>query len=348
MRRRYLAFTIAVALAVAAWACGGGSSSTGSTSPSSIATNTTPTVTTLSVSGNAPHIGATSQLTATATLSNGTTQTVTPQASWASSDADVATVNSAGLVTGVNAGSADISATYQNVKALSHLNIIRSAFTISGTVRDGTSNGVLPNINVSSFDSAGVTKTTRTNSSGGYSIGGVAPGVVTMTFSATSYQTTTQSTTVAADRQVDIALPRVDNSPSAPAPVLPQGTWSVTIQTLSDSGPSFCIHQPAVGSTFRVNYGLGWSDDTVMFVPPNPIDWDSFTAKISGDLNFTGTNPPTGSGMGMCAHYVQASSITGSFSPDRKSFTATVTWSFTLDSGQTNTITFSWAGTRQE
>jgi hypothetical protein len=114
-------------------------------------------------------------------------------------------------------------------------------------------------------------------------------------------------------------------------PVLPQGTWSVTIQTLSDSGPSFCIHQPAIGSTFRANYALGWSDDTVMFVPPDPIDWNSFTAKVSGDLNFTGANPPTGSGMGMCAHYVQASNITGSFSPDRKSFTATVTWSFTLD-----------------
>jgi len=205
-----VAFTIAVALTVAAWAC------SGPTSPSNTTTNTTPTVTAVSVSGNAPNIGATSQFTATATLSNSTTQTVTPQATWTSSNTNVATVNSAGLVTVVNAGSADISATYQNVSGLSHLNVIRPTFTVSGTVRDGRSNGVLPNINVSSSDSAGVTKRTTTDGSGGYSIGGVAAGVVAMTFSATGYQTTTQSTTLAVDTQVNLSLPRVENSPSPP------------------------------------------------------------------------------------------------------------------------------------
>lgn len=231
MRPIGVVFTIAVALTVAAWAC------SDPTSPSNTTTNTTPTVTAVSVSGDAPNIGAASQFTATATLSNSTTQTVTPQATWTSSNTNVATVNSAGLVTGVNAGSADISATYQSVSGLSHLNIIRLTFTVSGTVRDGTTNGVLPNINVSSVDSAGVTKTTRTNGSGGYSIGGVAAGVVAMTFSATGYQTTTQSTTVAAFALVNLSLPRVDTGPSPPPPPPPPP---------SIAGPSFSTNPSSV------------------------------------------------------------------------------------------------------
>jgi hypothetical protein len=137
-------------------------------------------------------------------------------------------------------------------------------------------------------------------------------------------------------------------TPSTPAAQAPtsSGSWRVTIQTISDAGTSFCIHQPSVGSTFHADYQLVWNGDTVMFVPPDPIDWDSFTANVSG-LHFVAATPPTGSGVGMCTHYVQASSLIGSFSDDYVSFTATATWSFTLDSGQVETITFSWVGTRR-
>jgi hypothetical protein len=232
-------------------------------------------------------------------------------------------------------------------------------YAISGLLTDGTSGGILPGINIQLLDGQNAGQSTMTDSTGRYAISGVLAGTMTLSASATSYQTATRSITVSGDTTVNIVLPRASTPTPTPTPTPPPGggptyqptnpgTWSVTIQTLSDSGPSFCIHQPAIGSTFQSSYLLYWSDDTVMFVPPDPIDWDSFTAKVSGGLNFTGANPPTGSGKGMCAHYVQASSITGSFAPDRKSFTATVTWSFTLDSGQTETITFSWAGTRQE
>jgi hypothetical protein len=117
-------------------------------------------------------------------------------------------VNSAGLVTGVSGGTVDISATYQNVSGVSHLTIARLTFMVSGTVRDGTSNGVLPNITVSAFDSADISQSTLTGATGGYSIGHVAAGVVAVTASATSYQTTTQSVSVAGDTQVNISLPR--------------------------------------------------------------------------------------------------------------------------------------------
>ncbi|PYR24227.1 MAG: hypothetical protein DMF92_23075, partial [Acidobacteria bacterium] len=67
---------------------------------------TTPTasVTSVAVTGNAPTIGLTAQLTATATFSSGANQNVTSQATWQSSNTAIATVNSAGVVTGVSAG----------------------------------------------------------------------------------------------------------------------------------------------------------------------------------------------------------------------------------------------------
>jgi len=191
-------------------------------------------VTTISVSGNAPNVGASSQFTATA-LSNSTTQAVTSQATWTSSDTSVATVSSTGLVTGVNPGSADISATYQNVTGVSHLAIVRLTFAVFGTVRDGSSNALLPNIHVSSLDSAGVTTTATTNSSGAYSLEGVATGVVAITFSATGYQTTTQSTTVTTYTQVNLSLPRVGGG-LPPSPTTPNHLLISPSEVIVQSG----------------------------------------------------------------------------------------------------------------
>lgn len=190
-----------------AWACGSGASSS-STSPSTTTPNTTPTVSSISVSGSSPTVDSTAQFSATATFSNSTTQSVTNSATWASSNTSVATVTTTGLVTGVTSGTVDITATYQNVTGTSQVTIVRQTFTVTGTVRDGTSNGVLPNITVSALDSADVAHLTVTSASGSYSIAGVASGVVAITASATGYQTTTQSVTVASDTQVNITLPR--------------------------------------------------------------------------------------------------------------------------------------------
>jgi uncharacterized protein YjdB len=92
---------MAAVLALFAVACGS------STSPS--------TVSAVAVSGTPPAVGATSQFSAMATLSDGTTQDVTNLATWVSSNTDEATVSSAGLVTGVGAGTVTIQATYQSV-----------------------------------------------------------------------------------------------------------------------------------------------------------------------------------------------------------------------------------------
>ena len=89
----------AIVLLVAAIGCGVSTTSTSPTpSPPTTPVPSTPSVTSLAVSGTTPQIGATVQFSATATLSNGSSQTVTSQATWSSSNLSVATVNNAGVV----------------------------------------------------------------------------------------------------------------------------------------------------------------------------------------------------------------------------------------------------------
>lgn len=169
------------------------------------------TVASVAVTGTAPGVGASASFSATATLSDGTTQTVTSQATWASSNPSVATVN-AGTVSGLAPGEADITATYQNVTGRAHATIVsavKATYTLTGTVIDGTSGGVLPNIDIQASDSAGKTLSTKSGSAGTYTIGGLAAGTVGVTAAATSYQSATQTVALSSDLRVDIVLKRV-------------------------------------------------------------------------------------------------------------------------------------------
>jgi hypothetical protein len=96
-----------VVIIVAFTGCGSSSTPAGPTADSG------PTAAaSIAISGGATltEIGQTSQLTATATLSNGTTQTVTSTATWQSSTPGAITVSSTGLATAVAAGQSTISA----------------------------------------------------------------------------------------------------------------------------------------------------------------------------------------------------------------------------------------------
>ena len=86
-----------------------------SPSPTTPSASSGPTVSYVYVSGGAPATGASSQFTATAILSDGVNANVTSQAVWKTSNPSILTVSAAGVVTGVAAGTADISATYQGL-----------------------------------------------------------------------------------------------------------------------------------------------------------------------------------------------------------------------------------------
>jgi len=66
----------------------------------------------LHANGDIIEIGKTEKIVATARFSDGLTKDVTTQASWSSSDANIATVNNDGTVTGISEGNVSIEATY--------------------------------------------------------------------------------------------------------------------------------------------------------------------------------------------------------------------------------------------
>ncbi|PYR34479.1 MAG: hypothetical protein DMF93_23435 [Acidobacteria bacterium] len=85
---------------------------------SACSSSTSPTtVSSLTVTGAVPALGAASQFTATAAMADGTTQDVTAQSTWTTSNSGVATVSPAGVVSGIAAGSVTVGATYQSVSA---------------------------------------------------------------------------------------------------------------------------------------------------------------------------------------------------------------------------------------
>src|SRR2546427_8349300 len=111
-RRLVVALVIAVA-AARALACAGGNS------PSA---PTTPSITAISITGTSSFsVGQSAQLTATATLSNGTTKNVTTSATWASSNVTIAAVSPSGFLSAAGAGEADVRATYQGVVGVLHV-----------------------------------------------------------------------------------------------------------------------------------------------------------------------------------------------------------------------------------
>jgi len=216
MNRRWLV----PAFLIAAAGCSGGgrapsapstttSASSSSTASTSSATPLDRTPTSISIVGVLPTtIGTSSQLSAVATFATGAPDTITTLASWGSSNPSVVSVSSTGLATAKAAGTADITATYQGDAGSIHLIVVPQMFTVSGVITDGFSGGILPNITIDIVDGVAVKQTTHTGVDGGYSIGNVSGGNITVTASAVGYQTTTRGASLGASARVDIVLPR--------------------------------------------------------------------------------------------------------------------------------------------
>ena len=113
--RRALRMFPLYALPIIAAACGGDSSPSAPT-PVTQTAPAAPTVSAPRIDGpDAVRTGFTSDYTATATFSNGTTQAVTP--AWSSSDPTVAAVDGNGRVSGLAHGGITLTATHQGASA---------------------------------------------------------------------------------------------------------------------------------------------------------------------------------------------------------------------------------------
>ena len=142
------------------------------------ATPAAPSVTRVDLTGNVTltTVGETSQLTATATLSDGTVKDVTSDANtkWTSSDPSVITVSSSGMLTVVALGRSTISVAYQTGTGANSFHGANKTvtatplgtFVIAGYVREPGKSGV-PSVRVTETASGRVG---QTNLNGTYSV----------------------------------------------------------------------------------------------------------------------------------------------------------------------------------
>jgi carboxypeptidase family protein/Big-like domain-containing protein len=164
----------------------------------------------LLVAGTPPTAGTSAQFTAVAVRGDGTSDAVTTQAMWRSSNTAVATVSSAGVVTAEARGSVAITAIYSGVKGALTFDVAAAGtLTLSGTVSDATTKGGIAGATVVARDASGSSKSTVTGNSGRYSIAGLRSGALDVSVRADGYTTSAQSATISADLTIDVVLARV-------------------------------------------------------------------------------------------------------------------------------------------
>src|SRR5208282_6033908 len=115
-----------------ATAVGTGSSTISATQGSITGTTTltVPALSSIAITPSAPtiNVNATQQFTATGTYQGGSTQNISSQVTWGSSNTSVATINTSGLATALTGGSTTISGVQGGVTGSTTLNVQGSAF----------------------------------------------------------------------------------------------------------------------------------------------------------------------------------------------------------------------------
>ena len=201
----YLTVGLLVALTVFAGACSTASASTSKTTPITTTTTSTtpaPLLTSIAITNTSPvnlTIGSTQQFTATGTYSDDSLQELTLKATWSSSDPNTATVSSFGLITAVNVGNTDITASLSGITSppvnvityipgpkLISIAVSRSIvaslavggtqqFKATGTISDGTVEDITSQVTWASSN-----PTVATISAAGLATG-IAPGKTSIT-----------------------------------------------------------------------------------------------------------------------------------------------------------------------
>jgi len=237
----------------------------------------------LIVVGTPPSIGTSTQFTALAVHTDGTTAPLTAHVSWFSSNTAVATVKDDGTVTGVSVGSVEISAATGGTRgALTFEVTSLLTFRLSGSVSDGTAFRRMPGVTVVAKDASGASISVVTDSNGNYAIGGIVAGPADVTARADGYIPNTVSTRVSGDTFVNFTLAR----PTA-CPVLgfddlvpnsaPFTTWSACGFTVT-----------ATTSNWNVSTSTGRPAPFIQFISPLAVTTAGEVAiTAAGGAKFT-------------------------------------------------------------
>ncbi len=188
---------------VSAISCGG-TSTPAPTSPAAATVSSVAVAAASIFTGPGQHV----QFTATATMSDGTTQNVSSQATWQSSNTAVLTVSSTGLATSVTEGDAKLTASYTGVAGSSDVSV-RIRWSVKGRVISAADGAPITGGIGFTLDIAGQQQISAGSSSDGtYSISGLgAPASQAIQVFSTGF--VTRSTTLAvsgARTGVDISL----------------------------------------------------------------------------------------------------------------------------------------------
>jgi len=163
----------------------------------------------LIVAGTPPVIGESSPFAAMAVHPDGTSTTVTSDATWRSSNTAVAIVGTDGIVTAKNHGSVEISATYGGARGAFAFDVAAEAsLTLSGTITDAATKVGVAGATIVVKDVLNNTRAATTTGTGRYSIEELPSGTLELTVRANGYTTSVQSIALTASRSVDVALTR--------------------------------------------------------------------------------------------------------------------------------------------
>jgi hypothetical protein len=270
--------------AIVASGCGGsgGGSNGGGTSPTPV------TVTGVVVGGGgSPVVGDTVQFTATATFSDGTSQNVTGQATWESSNQAIATITSGGLATFLAQGDADIKATYRSasgtaVSATSHVTVSNKSaqrYSLTGTVSDATNGNMLQNVNARIVDGPDTNRSAVTDASGRFSMSNVSSGSFLVQFTRSDYETRSVGVTLSGDTSVAVQITAQQASVTRF-----YGTYNTTLKILQQSCPESFSVGPT--GTFKIEGNTSGSSMSITIVERGTTR--IYNGSIRADGSFSG------------------------------------------------------------
>jgi hypothetical protein len=215
----------AFVLLIATTACTGNSTPTSPTSP----TTGSATVSAVAVTGTTVSTSVV-QMTAMATLTDGTTRDVTSSATWTTSNAAIAVVSTSGRVTILSNGEVDVRASYQNVSGSTRLAATQK-FALSGVVTEGApSVRPLANVRVAIIAGPDNGAVLLTDATGAFRFDAVTSGVISMEATRDGYLLwRVTNLTMDRDRQIDLELfpvPPTDATGASATARCGDGTWS--------------------------------------------------------------------------------------------------------------------------